>query len=201
MLARARSVCAGLDHVSFVEADATTVSLEQGAYDVLFSRFGVMFFADPVSAFRNLRGALRAHGRLAFVCWRPLAENPWAGVPFEAVASVLGRPEPQPLDAPGPFAFGDGARVRRILESSGFSDVDVRPFDIPVRYGVSASVDEAVREIAQVGPVARLLAERSEADVSRGLAAIRTAVVPYASAGEGVVFAAATWLATARSSR
>jgi SAM-dependent methyltransferase len=198
MLARARQVCAPLANVSFVEGDASAVPLENDAFDVMCSRFGVMFFVDPARAFRHLRGLLRSGGRLAFVCWRRLSENPWAAEPFEAVADVLGRPEPQPPDAPGPFSFGNDARVRAILESAGFADVRVRAFDAPVSFGQAGSLDQAALEIAQLGPVARLLTDRDEAAVSQALDAIRRVIPRYATADRGVVFPGAAWIATAR---
>jgi SAM-dependent methyltransferase len=198
MLARARQVCADLPGISFVEGDATAVPLERGGFDVIVSRFGVIFFVDPVRAFRHLRGALRGAGRLAFVCWRSLEENPWASVPFEAVTRVLGRPEPPPQDAPGPFSFGDDSRVRTILESAGFADVRVRAFDAPVAFGSSNSLEQAALEMAQLGPVARLLADRDEAASSLALAAIRGVIVGYARDGQGFVFPGGAWVATAR---
>jgi ubiquinone/menaquinone biosynthesis C-methylase UbiE len=126
MLNRAKQRGAGRPNLSFVEGDASSEPLAHGAFDLLFSRFGVMFFSDPTSAFAHLRGVLRPDGRVVFVCWQSLTENPWAAAPFEAVASVLGRPEPQPEDAPGPFSFGAAARVREILDSAGFRNVNMR---------------------------------------------------------------------------
>jgi hypothetical protein len=153
-----------------------------------------MFFPDPVSAFRHLHGALRADGRLAFVCWAPLADNPWARVPFEAAASVLGRPEPDVPDAPGPFSFGDQARVRRILEGAGYRHVTSESFTTRVAFG---SRDDAARELARLGPVARLLVDRDEASVEKVLNAIR-AVLPTATNAAGATeFDAAAWVVTA----
>jgi SAM-dependent methyltransferase len=197
MLALARRRCAAVSTVTLVEGDASSASAGPGPFDLLFSRFGVMFFVDPTRAFRHLRGALRAEGRLAFACWRPPEENPWASVPFEAVAEVLGRPEPPPPDAPGPFSFGDPARVRGILEGAGLRDVSLQPFEAPITFGASASVNEAAREIARMGPVARLLVDRDEAAVSRALGAIERAIAPVIGV-DGVQFPGATWIVTAR---
>lgn len=198
MLNRAKERGAGVQHVSFLEGDASRVPLERGAFDLLFSRFGVMFFPDPVGAFGHLRRALRGNGRVAFVCWRSLAQNPWATVPVEAVVPILGRPEPAPEDAPGPFAFGDAARVRTILESAGFDDVSLHSFETNIVFGASGSLDDAAHEIARLGPVARLLVERDEASVARALDAIKVAIPAYRSAQGAVQFPSAAWIVTAR---
>ncbi len=197
MLTRAKERGAGRPNLSFVEGDAESAPLAPGAFDVVFSRFGVMFFVDPTGAFAHLRGALRAHGRMAFVCWQPLTDNPWAAVPFEAVANVLGRPEPQPADAPGPFSFGNAARVRRILEDAGFRDVSLRAFEATNVFGASGSIDDAVGEIARLGPVARLLVDQDEPSVTRALEAIKTAIAPYKGPQGAVQFKAAAWIVTA----
>jgi SAM-dependent methyltransferase len=199
MLERARHRAARFSNLSLLEGDAAREPLERGSFDLVFSRFGVMFFSDPVSAFARLRSALRASGRVAFACWQTLADNPWALLPFEAVASVLGRPEPQPDDAPGTFSFGDAARVRRILEGAGFRDIDLQPFRTTLAFGAaSGSVEDAVNEIARVGPVGRLLVGRDPSSVARGLAAIATVVPAYRTAQGVVRFPAAAWIATAK---
>ncbi len=198
MLNRAKERGAGVGHLSFLAGDASRVSLEKGAFDLLFSRFGVMFFSDPVGAFAHLGRALRGSGRIAFACWRSLAENPWVAVPFEAVVSILGRPEPQPEDAPGPFSFSDASRVRAILESAGFGDVSLQSFETKIVFGASGSLDDAVDEIARLGPVGRLLVDRDEASVARALDAIKAAIPAYRSAQGAVQFSAAAWIVTAR---
>src|SRR6185369_15072156 len=127
--ARARTAAAGLGNVELVHADAQTHAFPPSAFDLVFSRFGVMFFADPTAAFANLRGALRPGGRLAFVCWRSLPENPWMAVPLMAALQHLPPPTiPGPED-PGPFSFADRGRVERILGGAGWSDVTVTPLD------------------------------------------------------------------------
>src|SRR2546427_6919777 len=111
-----------LANVRFENADAQTHRLPASAFDVVYSRFGVMFFADPVAAFANLRAALRPGGRLAFVCWQALPENPWLFVPLRAAAQHLTLPPPPAPDAPGPFAFAAPNRVRGILPRAGFAE-------------------------------------------------------------------------------
>jgi SAM-dependent methyltransferase len=197
MLNRAKQRGAGRPNLSFVEGDASSEPLAHGAFDLLFSRFGVMFFSDPTSAFAHLRGVLRPDGRVVFVCWQSLTENPWAAAPFEAVASVLGRPEPQPEDAPGPFSFGAAARVREILDSAGFRNVNMRSFETTITLGASGAIDDAVDEIARLGPVARLLMDRDEASFARAKAAIRAVATCYRTPQGAVRFPAAARIVTA----
>ena len=121
MLAVARGRAATNPVIRFIEADAQTADLPSGAFDAAYSRFGVMFFADPAAAFGNIRRAVRAGGRLGFVCWRAFSENLWMRGPAEAAAAFLpSAPAPDP-EAPGPFAFADPSRVRRILEEAGWA--------------------------------------------------------------------------------
>jgi len=194
MLLRARERSASHANVSFLECDAALAPLDGGSFDLVYSRFGVMFFSDPTKAFAHVRSALRPKGRVSFACWRPLDDNPWAKVPFDAAASVLGRPEPVPTDAPGPFSFGDAARVRAVLQGAGFHEVTLRPFDTSNSFGGSGSLANAAHQIARLGPVARLLFDRDESAVRAALAAIEAVLPPYANSRGGVSFPAAAWV-------
>ncbi len=199
MLARARDRCAGLPNVSFLEGDATVVPLAPGSFDLLYSRFGVMFFTDPVAAFRHLQGALAPRGRLAFISWRTFKENPWAAVPFLAAAEIVGRPEPDPPGSPGPFSFGEADRVRGILLSAGFQAIDIQPFDTIVPAGVtSGTLAEAAKEVARAGPVTRLLMDKSEEQVAKALEVIEARIAQYRSPLGGVRLRAGCWVVTAR---
>ena len=123
MLARAAERLPPGAPVKFVRADATTYRFESGAFDLLFSRFGVMFFAEPARTFANLRTALKPSGRLAFACWRKFDENPWLQVPLRAALEhVPPLPRPGPED-PGPFSFASEQQVHRILADAGFRSV------------------------------------------------------------------------------
>jgi SAM-dependent methyltransferase len=191
--AKARAAEAGLANATFMEADASVASLP--ASDLLYSRFGVMFFADPVAAFTALRNALKPGGRLAFACWRAFMDNPWALIPAMAGIQALGvAPTPPDPTAPGPFAFADSARVRTILESARFADVALAPFDAPLRLG--AALDEAARMSLEVGPLAALLRETG-ADPAPVIAAVSKALEPYAGPN-GVALEGRIWIATAR---
>ncbi|HVS78570.1 MAG TPA: methyltransferase domain-containing protein, partial [Steroidobacteraceae bacterium] len=123
MLERARERApAGLP-VEFIEADATAYAFEPGAADLLCSRFGVMFFAQPQKSFTNMRRGLRRGARLAFVCWREAQRNPWLMLPLEKACRHVPRPPASGPEEPGPFSFADEHRVRGILQGAGFGDV------------------------------------------------------------------------------
>ena len=195
MLARARDRAAGLTNAQFQLGDAASPTLDTPA-DVLFSRFGVMFFPDPERAFANLKGLLRPGGRLVFVCWRPLVENAWAEVPFEAARQALDAPAP-PLDAagPGPFAFADPARVRAILTTAGFDAISVDAFDADLVCGDTRG--DAVEFAMVSGPAARLLGDATEPVLARVRAAITTALAPFGGQAP-VRLPSATWIVSAR---
>jgi len=194
LIGAAQQRAAGRANLHFTVADASAASFDR-KFDLLFSRFGVMFFADPAAAFANLRRALKPGGRLAFVCWRAFKENGWAFVPFMAAVPHLppiARPEP---NAPGPFAFADGERVQGILRQAGFADVAVRPFD--TRMAGSNTLDEAVNFSSEVGPVSRVLAEAPEEKRQAAIGAIRETLKKYDD-GAGIALSAACWIVTAR---
>jgi SAM-dependent methyltransferase len=199
MLARARERAAAehLAHVRFVAADAQTHGFEAKAADAIFSRFGVMFFADPSAAFANLHAALRPGGRLAFVCWQPISENPWLLVPVMAAAGVVPLKPPPPPDAPGPFSFGDRDRVSGILASAGFHEVAFEAFSPDIVVAGGGGVDEVVQFMLQMGPLSAVLDETGPDDLARVAAAVREAVVPYEVA-RGVAMPSAAWIVTAR---
>ena len=188
-LARGRS----LQNARFVLADASTYAFEEQTVDLSFSRFGVMFFDDPVAAFTNVRRSIRPDGRLVFACWRDLAANPWFAVPIEAVRRHLpAGPKPDP-EAPGPLAFADARRVRGILERAGFADVSFEAFDATLSLGTRASALEMLRE---VGPAARLLAEGDHRERASALLALDEAL--GANERDGAVeLGAGTWIVRA----
>jgi SAM-dependent methyltransferase len=197
MLARARERArdAGLANVEFANADAQTHAFAAGAWDCVYSRFGVMFFADPARAFANLRGTLRRGGRVSFACWRPFPENPWMMVPFAALATFLTPPPPPPPGAPGPFSFGDPDRVRGILADAGFEQIELAPHDGELTLG--SSLDDAVTFTLCAGPASRLIEGATAADRARAERVVRDALAPHARSG-AVSLAGAIWLVTAR---
>jgi len=148
---------AGLDRVTHRHADAQTHAFTPGAFDLLASRFGVMFFADPVAAFANLRGALRPGARVAFACWADFDANPWFAVPQAAVAEVLGEAARPPLRAPGPFAFAETGYVVDILRQAGFAHVTADTE--AMRLTPKGDMDAVTELMCSVGPVTRAMRE------------------------------------------
>lgn len=200
MLERARYSAGVRDiaNVTFENGDAQTHPFPEGQHDLVFSRFGVMFFADSAAAFANLRRTLRPGGRLAFVCWQALQLNPWALVPLMAAAQHITLPPPPAADAPGPFAFADPDRVRKIVEDAGLIDVNLESTITKIVVGGSADMDTAVDFLMQMGPTAAVLREAAPEVVPRVAEAIRNALVPYYSSGQGVRMDAAAWVVTGR---
>jgi SAM-dependent methyltransferase len=194
LLARARERAAPFANVDFVEADAQTAPLAADR-DLLFSRFGVMFFADPAAAFANLARALVPGGRLAFVCWRTFQENPWLQVPFAATRAVIPDAVLPPVDGPGPFGLANADRVRALLAGAGFGAITLDPFDQAIQ--VAADLPAAVRLAMGTGPTGRALPPGD--DQVRGQVAdqIAAALAPYLSP-DGVVLAGAAWVVSAR---
>lgn len=193
VLAFARRAAATNERVQFIHADAQTYPFEPGTFDAAFSRFGVMFFADPVAAFTNIRRGLRPNGRLAFVCWRSLEENPLDIVPLQAASAYL---PPQPVhdpQAPGPFAFADPARVRGVLESAGFNDIAIGARDELVGSG---SLEAMLAVCSRLGALGKILRENPELRAA-ALPALRSALAAH-DGPDGVRLNAAIWLVTAR---
>jgi len=188
LLAIARARAAAHANVSFIEADAQTATLPALSFDAIFSRFGVMAFADPVAAFDNLRRGLKPEGRLAFVCWRSLAENDLDLVPLRA-AGLESQADMTP------FAFEDPARITEVLAGAGFGDIDVKPFDQQVGSG---GLDAMLAVVLAVGPLGRILRETPSLR-AKAEPLVRQALAARAGPG-GVTLKAATWIVTARNS-
>jgi len=199
MLERARQLAA-TERVSarFELADAQTHAFPPAGADVLFSRFGVMFFTDPPAAFANLRRALTADGRVTFVCWQSLSENPWMLVPLGAALQHVPPPPLPAPDAPGPFAFADPARVRGMLERAGFRSVELEPLLATLTIGGGAGLAETAEFLLQMGPAAAALRETPDPTLlPRVSTAVQEALSPYLTP-QGVRMSSASWLVTAR---
>lgn len=178
---------------SFILADAQSHAFEPGGFDTIVSRFGVMFFEEPTRAFANLRGALRASGRLECLTWRSAAENPFMTAAERAAAPLLPDLPARRPDEPGQFAFSDAQHVRRILEDSGWKEIELEPIDRPCRLPV-----QDLREyVTRFGPVGRVLQSADEALRARVVATIQLALAPYIHDSE-VRFSSACWLVQAR---
>ena len=196
LLALARQRAQGRGNVRYVEADAASHAFAPD-HDLLLSRFGMMFFDDPQSAFANIRKAAASGGRLAFVCWRPVAENEYAAMPFE-IAKPLMPPLPSAdPHAPGPFALSDPERLRGILAGAGYAAIGIEKLDGVMRMG--ATPEQAGVQATSLGPTARALARLADSDLNaRVLAAVTEAFRAYEPVGGQIVCRIACWLVSAR---
>ena len=194
--ARERLDALGCHNATLQQADAQQLALSP-VHDLAISRFGVMFFDDPVGAMANVGGGLRDGARLVFVCWQPLARNPWMKVPIDAVLPLVPPPPPVVPDAPGPYAFADRDRVHRILGAAGFSDIAIDPMEGKLLLGGMASLDAAATFATQTGALRGLLGSADGPTTERAVQAVRAALAPYAE-GEGVRLDFAAWVVQAR---
>ncbi len=180
----------------FIRADAQDYPFEPASVDTIMSRFGVMFFDDPVRAFANLRRAGTDDAALRCITWRPAAENPFMTTAERAAAPLLPNLPPRRPDGPGQFAFADDRRVHRILEDAGWTDIDIRPIDVVC----ALPEKDLVVYLTRLGPVGLILQEADERTRARVVEAVRPAFDPYVD-GTDVRFTAACWMVEARGRR
>jgi len=162
--ARKRVAESGLGNVWLIEADAQVHPFEPGRFDLITSRFGVMFFADPVAAFRNMLPAARPGGRLCFACWAPLEDNEQWLIPYEVALRHLGPPAPSDPHAPGPLALSDPGYVRSILETAGFAEVAIARETPEI---IGSTPEEEADYACAMGPPARLIDEKAPGEAVR----------------------------------
>jgi ubiquinone/menaquinone biosynthesis C-methylase UbiE len=180
---------------SFIRADAQTHPFEPASFDMIVSRFGVMFFGDPVRAFVNLRRAARDDAELRFVAWRSATENSFMTTAERAAAPLLPNLPARRPDAPGQFAFADRRRVYSILEESGWAEIDIRPIDV----ACTLPETELVRYLTRLGPVGLILREADDRTRTQVIETVRAAFDPYVHGAEAR-FTAACWTVGARAS-
>lgn len=199
MLDRARQVTPKEAPVDYALADATVYPFDPESFDLLASRFGVMFFADPVRSFANLRRALRPTGRLAFACWREPRENPWMMTPLQAVYQHVPKlPQMAPED-PGPFAFASEERVRRILGEAGFKDIALEACPLALDLAIGRGLEAAVQGALEIGPASRAL-DGHPAEVRAAAANTVRETLARCVDGSSVRLPGSIWLVTARAS-
>lgn len=194
--ARRRARAADASHIGFEQADAQVHEFEPASVDVVFSRFGIMFFEDPVAAFANLHRALRPGGQIGFVCWQELAKNAWMMRPVAAVGALIELPARPDPHAPGPFAFADAERVRNILEKAGFESVSIESLERDLLVGGGGPLDDTVQFLLQMGPAGAALREAGDDVRSRAASAVKEAIAPF-STPDGVRMPGAAWRITA----
>jgi SAM-dependent methyltransferase len=195
-VARQRVAESGLRNVTLLLGDAQLFAFEQAAFDIATSRMGVMFFAEPVTAFRNIRGALKPDGRLVFACWAPLAENRHWLISYEIAVRLLGPAATSPEHEVGPLAFGNLDYVRRILAGAGFADISIERAHPTI---IGGSAEEEARQALMMGPTARLIETKKPSEAVRQKIADEVAAAFAALASAGPIRLPATiFLVTAR---
>ena len=196
MVERARQLAPRALPVAFALGDATIFPFEPAAADLLFSRFGVMFFAEPARSFSHMRRGLRAAARTVFACWRAPRENPWLLLPLqEAYRHVPRLPEVGPED-PGPFSFASELRVRRILTQAGFDAIGLEPIDLTLDLANAHGLEAAVDTALGIGPASRALDGQPPALREAAAASIRGALARF-QVGDRVPLPGAIWIVTA----
>lgn len=181
-------------NIEFQHSDAGSAEFGENKFDLITSRFGVMFFDDPVAAFKNLHRSLKPTGRLVFLCWRTPQENPWMAEPAAVTFQILPPPaeKPAPTD-PGPFSLGEAEHLTNVLQSAGFTNINLDPVDLGLPM---SSVDTAVGFLTRLGPAADALKEASDDQRVEVIAAIRSVMEKYSNV-DGVLAPAATWIVSA----
>ncbi len=197
MLAIASHLAAERSSIQFFEADAQTHAFEPERYDVVFSRFGVMFFEDPIAAFTNIRSAMRASARLAFCCWQPRAVNPFMTVPAIAALELLPAPPEVPPRTPGPFAFEEADYVTEILTRAGFESISVTPLRQPLTFGCGLSLTDIVDRLVQIGPIAQMVREAPQDLQQPVREKVIAAVSPFYDPLSGLTLDGEFWQVTA----
>lgn len=194
-LAQARQAELGLHAASFIRADAQRHLFEPDHFDLLTSRFGVMFFDDPVQAFQNLRKAAKAGtGRLYLQAWRGVAENPFMSTAERAAAGLLPQLPARQPGAPGQFAFADGGWVRAMLARAGWVDVQVEPLDVDCEFAER----DLTLYLSRLGPLGLWLQQEPDALKRETIIRhVRSAFQPFVH-GDTVRFKAACWQISAR---
>ena len=180
--------------VTFDNKDVATYPFEEETFDRVFSRFGVMFFVDPIAAFTNIQSGMKSGGRIAFVCWQALNKNPWMEIPFNIALQYVPAPPPPDPEAPGPMAFADPDRVRRILSEAGFVEIEMKSLETMLLF--EPNVRATAQRLVRLGAASRLLSDapedikaQVEDDLSEGLAKFQTE--------SGVMMDSATWIVSA----
>jgi SAM-dependent methyltransferase len=194
--ARERVGVRGMNYVTLLLGDAQVFDFEPAAFDLATSRMGVMFFADPAVAFRNIGGALKPGGRLVFACWAPLAENRHWLISYDIALRHLGPPALPPAQEPGPLAFGDPDYIRGVLAAAGFAEITVERAHPTI---IGGSPEEEARQALMMGPTVRLIEEKKPAEVTRQAIAREIEAAFAAEANSGPIrLAAAIFLVAAR---
>ena len=190
----ARQRYSNTGNLSFVTADAGTHDFSSSAFDIVASRFGVMFFPDPIAAFKNIRRALNPKGRLCVVCWRGIEENPWMAEAAKAAFTVLPRPQKAPPGTPGPFSLSDPDRFKPILDEAQFKHVEFSKFDARLSLG---NLEQSLEIMCNLGPAAAAMRDAEPEQRNEALQVLRELLATFETPS-GVLMDAAVWRVDAK---
>jgi SAM-dependent methyltransferase len=184
----------GIANIDFIGADAGVTDIPGAPFDAAFSRFGVMFFENPVAAFTRIRANLRPGGRIALICWRGFLENKWTSGPVGALTPMLPAPLPLPDETlPGPMFFADPSKPKSVLGSAGWQDITVEPWDGDLLIGATA--EDAAAYLLKIGPSARAIADHKLDPIKAEQLIVEN--LAKSQGPEGVSLAAACWIVRA----
>jgi SAM-dependent methyltransferase len=195
--ARERIAAAGQHNAKVILADVSAHAFAPKQFDLVFSRFGVMFFADPTATFARLRTAMKPDGRLNLAVFRAADRNPWATAPMAGVRHLLPPVTPPGPEDPGQFSWADPARINRILGGAGFRDVSLTTHDPPMRLAGPGGADQAVQFAMSVGPGVRATIGTSD-EVREAVRAGLHAFFQHLDGPQGIVLPGAIWIVKAR---
>ena len=196
--ARSRLAPAGLTNADFMTCDLQIDQLEADVFDAAFSRFGVMFFDQPVTGFSNIRTAMKSGAPLAFVCWQPPSENLWHSLAVATAKQFIEMPASPERRAPGPFAFAETDYVTGILTDAGFGDIVIEPHTQTVELFSGQDVRSAAENFARINPIiSAFVSEAGEDKAEPLIDGLAQALAPYHKDG-ALHFPSATWLVSAR---
>ena len=193
--AQERASEASVDHADFVEAEAQEYDYPSGEFDLAYSRFGVMFFQDPVKAFSKIRNAMKPGGRLGYICWADKSKNPWISEPAQVAKEFLELPKPPGEDEPGMFSMCREERIFEILEKAGWSEIKVEWFESTNMIGKNA--EDAADFISRMGPMSEPFSEADEGQKQKTLEALRT-FLKDRETPNGVQMGFGNWVVTAK---
>jgi SAM-dependent methyltransferase len=194
-LAKGRAKNAGLVEVNFFLGDASRMFIDP-PFDLIMSRFGVMFFDDPAKAFANLAKMTKIGGRIVFVCWRSPTQNQWVTLPMSALDGLVEAKGAKQAEGPGPFAFADPDKVRAILSGAGFSNIKITPFDGDMAMGSPKGIEAAASYIAEIGPAARAIADLPKEMRPQVVKRLEAAVAPLMQ-GDALILQGGVWVVEA----
>ena len=182
-----------INRVNFIHGDAETCKFKNKFYDLVYSRFGVMFFNNPKLAFTNLRRSITKQGKLIFLSWNKIENNPWMEYPSQAAFKVLSQPEKQKENSPGAFSLAKKTVIKETLVDSGFDNVDSRKYDININLG---ELEQAVHFATQLGPAATPYAEATNSQKSEARAAIKDELAKF-NHDKNIILPGSCWLTIA----